>query len=65
MAMVDTLDYFPTNHPARAEIISTFQKLCAGVVKYQDGKTGLWWQVMDQGNRKRNYLEATASAMLV
>ena len=65
MALVDALDYFPTNHPARAEILSTFQKLCASVVKFQDPKTGLWWQVMDQGNRKGNYLEATASAMFV
>jgi unsaturated rhamnogalacturonyl hydrolase len=65
MALVDTLDYFPTNHPARPQIIAAFQKLCAGVVKYQDAKTGLWWQVMDQGDRKGNYLEATASAMFV
>jgi unsaturated rhamnogalacturonyl hydrolase len=65
MALVDVLDYFPTNHPARPQIIATFQKLCAGVVKYQDPQTGLWWQVMDQGDRKGNYLEATASAMFV
>ena len=30
MALVDVLDYFPTNHPARPEIIATFQKLCGG-----------------------------------
>ena len=65
MALVDVLDYFPTNHPARPQIIATFQKLCAGVVKYQDPQTGLWWQVMDQGARKGNYLEATASSMFV
>ncbi len=65
MALVDVLDYFPTNHPARPQIIATFRKLCAGVVKWQDPQTGLWWQVMDQGNRKGNYLEATASSMFV
>ena len=65
MALVDVLDYFPTNHPARPQIIASFQKLCAGVVKWQDPQTGLWWQVMDQGARKGNYLEATASAMFV
>ena len=65
MALVDVLDYFPTNHPARPQIIATFQKTCAGVVKWQDPQTGLWWQVMDQGARKGNYLEATASAMFV
>jgi len=65
MALVDVLDYLPTNHPARPEIIATFQKLCAGVARYQDPQTGLWWQVMDQGNRAGNYLEATASSMFV
>jgi unsaturated rhamnogalacturonyl hydrolase len=65
MALVDVLDYFPTNHPARPEIIATFRKLCSGVVKYQDPKTGLWYQVMDQGDRQGNYLEATASSMFV
>ena len=65
MAMVDVLDYFPADHPARHEIIAMFQKLCASVVKYQDPKTGLWWQVVNQGGRKGNYLEATASSMFV
>ena len=65
MALVDTLDYFPTNHPARPQIIATLQKLSAGVLKYQNPKTGLWWQVMDSAERKGNYEEATASAMFV
>jgi len=65
MALVDVLDYFPTNHPVRPQIIATLQKLAAGVLKYQDAKTGLWWQVMDAGDRKGNYQEATASAMFV
>jgi len=65
MALVDVLDYFPTNHPARPQILAAFQKTCAGIVKWQDAKTGLWWQVMDQGDRKGNYMEATASSMFV
>jgi unsaturated rhamnogalacturonyl hydrolase len=65
MALVDVLDFMPTNHPARAQIIATLQKTAAGIVKWQDPKTGLWWQVLDQGDRKGNYLEATASAMFV
>ncbi len=65
MALVDTLDFFPTNHPARKDILTTLQKLAAGVVKHQDPVSGVWWQVMDQGGRPGNYLEATASAMFV
>lgn len=65
MALVDVLDYLPAYHPARPQIIAELQKLAAGVVKWQDAKTGLWWQVMDQGGRAGNYREATASAMFV
>jgi unsaturated rhamnogalacturonyl hydrolase len=65
MALVDTLDYFPVDHPARPEIIATLQKVCAGIVKYQDSASGLWYQVTDQGDRKGNYLEATSSSMFV
>ncbi len=65
MALVDVLDYFPKDHPARPEIITTFQKLCDGVVKHQDPKSGLWWQVVDKGDQPGNYLEATASSMFV
>lgn len=65
MACVDTLDFLPANQPARKQIIAELQKVSAGIVKWQDGDSGLWWQVMDQGNRQGNYLEATASAMFV
>jgi len=65
MALVDVLDFFPTDHPARAQIIAALQKTARGIVKWQDPQTGLWWQVMDQGGRKGNYQEATASAMFV
>ena len=65
MALVDTLDTFPTNHPARPHILATFQKLAAGVIRWQDAASGVWWQVLDQGPRPGNYREATGSAMLV
>jgi unsaturated rhamnogalacturonyl hydrolase len=65
MACVDVLDFLPTNHPARKEIIAELKKVSDGIVKWQDADSGLWWQVMDQGYRPGNYLEATASAMFV
>jgi len=65
MACVDVLDYLPANHPARRQILAELQKVSAGIVKWQDAGSGLWWQVMDQGNRQGNYPEATASAMFV
>jgi unsaturated rhamnogalacturonyl hydrolase len=65
MALVDVLDYLPAGDPHRPQLVAIFQKVAKGVAKYQDSTTGLWWQVIDQGDRKGNYLEATASTMFV
>jgi len=63
MALVDVLDYLPQNHSGRAKIIEILNQVSAGIKKHQDPKTGLWYQVLDQGNREGNYLEATGSSM--
>ncbi len=65
MALVDELDYFPNDHPARPALLATLGKLCTGMAHYQDATSGLWYQVVDQGHRPGNYREATASAMMV
>lgn len=65
MALVDALDYLPLNHPGRPQLIAILGKWAAGVEKHQDAKTGLWYQVTDQGDRAGNYFEATASSMFV
>ena len=65
MAQVDLLDFLPEDHPGRAQIIALVKKTSDGIVKHQDTASGLWWQVLDQGGREGNYLEATASTMFV
>jgi unsaturated rhamnogalacturonyl hydrolase len=65
MALVDVLDWFPANHPQRAELLAALNRTAAAAVKFQDTKTGLWWQVLDQGGRAGNYPEASASCMFV
>jgi unsaturated rhamnogalacturonyl hydrolase len=65
MALVDTLDYFPRTHPQRAELIAILNRLAKAVAKYQEPKTGLWYQVVDKGSEKGNYLEASGSSMFV
>ena len=65
MALVDTLDYFPRTHPQRSELIAILNRLAKAVAKYQDSKTGLWYEVVDKGSEKGNYLEASGSSMFV
>jgi len=63
MGIVDVLDFLPLDHPKRDQLIITLQEFADALVKYQDSTSGLWHQVVDQGNRKGNYLEASASCM--
>ncbi|HKJ43469.1 MAG TPA: glycoside hydrolase family 88 protein [Sunxiuqinia sp.] len=65
MALVDVLDYLPKNYPSREKLVAIFKQVAAGIKKFQDPKSGLWYQVLDQGDRKGNYLEASASSMFV
>jgi len=65
MALVDVLDYFPSNHPRRADLVGYLQRLMPIVVRYQDKATGCWYQIPDQASRKGNYPEASASCMFV
>jgi unsaturated rhamnogalacturonyl hydrolase len=57
------LDFIPQEHPGRADILKILNQVAEGIKKYQDKETGLWYQVLDQGSREGNYLEATASSM--
>ncbi|MGI4863020.1 MAG: glycoside hydrolase family 88/105 protein [Janthinobacterium lividum] len=65
MALVDALDYFPTGHPQRIQLIKDLQRLAPVLAKYQDPKTSCWYQVTDQGQRAKNYVEASGSCMFV
>jgi unsaturated rhamnogalacturonyl hydrolase len=65
MALVDVLEQMPTNHPKRAELLVILNRFATAVQKFQDKKTGLWYQVLDKGTEKGNYLEASASCMFV
>lgn len=63
MALCDVLDYMPLQHPQRKELVAILQRVCKGLLPYQDKRTGMWYQVTDYPKRKGNYLESTASAM--
>lgn len=62
MAMTECLDAMPENYARRQEVIDLLNKAMKSVVKYQDKKTGVWYDVIDVKSDK-NYLESTASSM--
>ena len=65
MALVDTLEFFPGDHPQRAALLAILQRLVVAIEKYQDPKSGLWYDLVDKGTAKGNYLEASAACMFV
>ncbi|QEH41586.1 glycoside hydrolase family 105 protein [Chitinophaga sp. XS-30] len=65
MALVDALEHFPATHPGKAQLTAILNRLAVAVTKYQDKKTGLWWDIVDLPDKAKNYREASASAMFV
>lgn len=63
MALVDNLDFIPSEHPDRREIIGYVEGLAAAVVKYQ--RDGLWYQVLDCPERAGNYPEASVTTQFM
>ena len=73
MALIEVLDALPEDYARRQEVISLLKKDLDAVLKWQDKKTGLWYQVMDAPEREgrsasplgssKNYLESTCSSM--
>jgi hypothetical protein len=77
-ALIDVLEYLPSDHPDRTKLVSIANSLAQGLVAQQDSGTGLWYQVIDVRNDKlpanggypgesvpaqQNWLETSASAL--
>ena len=63
MALIEVLDALPEDYTRRGEVIELLKKDFDAILKWQDKKSGLWYQVMDSPKREGNYLESTCSAM--
>jgi unsaturated rhamnogalacturonyl hydrolase len=64
MALVDIFDFFPQNHPQYPRLLEIFTNVGDALLKYQHQETGMWYQIVDLGNRQGNYLESSVTCML-
>lgn len=62
MAMIEVLDALPEEYEQRALLIDMLRQTLTAVIKYQDKRSGVWYDVLDV-NDPANYLESTASCM--
>lgn len=65
MALADVLELLPKEHKDYKELVRIYRDALTALRSYQDQGSGVWYQVVNQGGRKGNYLEASASSMIV
>ncbi|KAK2629266.1 hypothetical protein QTJ16_000086 [Diplocarpon rosae] len=65
MAIVDVLEYLPASHPGVAKLLAILEENIAGIKKNVDPDSKLWWLVMTQPGKEKNYIESSAGAMFV
>lgn len=65
MALVDTLEVFPEDNKNREKLVVIFNDCIHALLQVQDQKSHVWYQVLDGGEGKGNYLESSGSSMIV
>ncbi|RUS47903.1 glycoside hydrolase family 105 protein [Cohnella sp. AR92] len=65
VALLEMFEYMPGDHPDKAKLVEILQNLLAALPKFQDEATGLWYQVVDKGDRPGNWLENSCTALYV
>ncbi|MGZ7443512.1 glycoside hydrolase family 105 protein [Paenibacillus sp. TH7-28] len=65
MALADVLELLPQGHRDYSELVRIFAEVLTALRNYQDEASGVWYQVVNMGGCKGNYLEASASSMIV
>src|SRR5262249_3439088 len=65
LILVDAMLLMPPDHPGRSKVMSIWQELVSGLKRVQDSQSGLWYQVVDKGDRPDNWHDTSGSAMFI
>lgn len=65
VAMFQIADLLPKDYEKRSEFIEKGKKLLEVLFKYQDKKTGLWYQVIDKTDDPKNWHETSCSCLFL
>lgn len=65
MGLVETLEQIPEGVENRDSLLCILNKVAQQIQRYQDERTGLWYQVLDRSGDEGNYLESSVSSMFV
>ena len=65
VAILDILDDIPTDHPAVERLKQIEVDLLKVLAKYQDVKTGMWFQVLDKPEKEDNWVETSCTCLFI
>ncbi len=65
VALLEMFEHLPDDHKDKAKLVAIVQDLLISLINYQDEATGLWYQVVDKGDRADNWLENSCTALFV
>ncbi len=65
LILVEALEALPVTHPERQVVLGILQGMADGLRRAQDARSGLWYQVVDKGERPDNWCDTSGSAMFV
>lgn len=65
MALVDALEQYPAGHPGADTLAGILNRFATSIIAMQDKASGVWYDIPALPKEKGNYLEASASSMLV
>ncbi len=64
MALIDTMEIMPADlSDKKARLDQIYKELIDSMLPYQDEESGMWYQVVNRGGIKPNYLETSGSAI--
>jgi unsaturated rhamnogalacturonyl hydrolase len=64
MSLVEVLDYYPKTNPKYKTLTGYLNQIAKSTVEHKSA-SGLWYQIADKPDLKDNFLESSASAMII
>lgn len=65
VALLEIFEYMPDDHKDKEKLAGIVRELLIALTRYQDEKTGLWYQVVDKGDLPDNWTENSCTALFV
>ncbi|RCX21627.1 unsaturated rhamnogalacturonyl hydrolase [Fontibacillus phaseoli] len=65
LALSQFLDLLPAHSQGRDGLAKELHDFVYALIRYQDQESGLWYQVVDKGDRPENWLETSGSCLFV